>query len=125
MAKLTVNEVNSGAVPVDADVKVNHVTDAKGRVIEFRDLDPLQESRIILAVGAQAAMNAVYVNVYAIPASRVSKIDGEEYSCPSNQAQIDGMITILGRAGMDALASHFFKNDTPPEKEGEKAATKN
>ena len=60
-----------------------------------------------------------------IPASRVSKIDGEEYSCPSNQAQIDGMITILGRAGMDALASHFFKNDMPPEKEGEKAATKN
>ncbi|MBB3307703.1 MULTISPECIES: hypothetical protein [unclassified Enterobacter] len=86
----------------------NQVTDTRGRVIRYRELDPLQESRLILAIGAQAAMNPVYVNVYAIPAARVSDIDGDEYAIPQTQAQVDAMISILGREGMDALATQFF-----------------
>lgn len=126
MAKVTVHE-NDQPAAVVAEVKSNQVKDAKGRLIKYRDLDPLQESRLILAMGAQAAMNAVYVNVYAIPAARVSEIDGDEYACPQNQAQIDAMISILGREGMDALAKHFFPKDDDgqADSEGVKAATKN
>lgn len=126
MPKVTVHE-NDQPAAVAAEIKSNQVKDAKGRIIKYRDLDPLQESRLILAMGGQAAMNAVYVNVYAIPAARVSEIDGDEYSCPQNQAQIDAMISILGREGMDALAKHFFPKDDEGQgdSEGVKAATKN
>jgi len=126
MAQVKVHEDKQPAA-AEVAVKSNQVKDARGRTIKYRDLDPLQESRLILAMGAQAAMNAVYVNVYAIPAARVSEIDGDEYGCPQNQAQIDAMISILGRDGMDALAKHFFPADgqEPDNSEGVKAAIKN
>lgn len=104
----------------------SQVTDSRGRVIHYRELDPLQESRLILAIGAQAAMNPVYVNVYAIPAARVSDIDGDEYAIPQTQAQVDAMISILGREGMDALATRFFPTgDHTTDSDGPRAATKN
>ncbi|MDI9222145.1 hypothetical protein QMZ30_14665 [Pantoea sp. EA-12] len=104
----------------------SQVTDARGRVIRYRELDPLQESRLILAIGAQAAMNPVYVNVYAIPAARVSDIDGDEYAIPQTQAQVDAMISILGREGMDALATRFFPTgENATDSDGHRTATKN
>lgn len=126
MAQVKVHE-NEQPATVVAEVKSNQVTDARGRIIKYRDMDPLQESRLILAIGSQAAMNPVYVNVYAIPAARVSEIDGDEYGVPQNQAQIDAMISILGRDGMDALAKHFFPDGSNEENksEGAKVAVKN
>lgn len=122
--KVTVHEqpVSAGAEPVTA----NQVTDSRGRIILYRELDPLQESRLILAIGAQAAMNPVYVNVYAIPAARVADIDGDEYTIPQTQAQVDAMISILGREGMDALAERFFPSASNAQQdEAGRAATKN
>lgn len=122
--KVTVHEE---PMPETASPAVSsQVTDARGRVISYRELDPLQESRLILAIGAQAAMNPVYVNVYAIPAARVSDIDGDEYAIPQTQAQVDAMISILGREGMDALATRFFPTgDNVTGNDGLRAATKN
>ncbi|WP_182057117.1 hypothetical protein [Pantoea sp. ME81] len=124
MVKVTIHE-QSEALPVSPDMP-DQVTDSRGRTIRYRELDPLQESRLILAIGAEAAMNPVYVNVYAIPAARVSEIDGDEYAIPQTQAQVDAMISILGREGMDALAKRFFPTaDAAGADSASRAATKN
>ncbi|WP_208952073.1 hypothetical protein [Rahnella sp. ChDrAdgB13] len=106
MANVKVHQNSEEKAPV-AEAKPNQVVDAQGRVIKFRELNPLQESRLVLAVGSEAATNNVYMYTFAFPAAKVESIDGDEYACPSNQAQIDGMITILGKDGMDAVLSHF------------------
>lgn len=122
--KVTVHEQHIAA-PEEPTLP-DQVTDTRGRKIRYRELDPLQESRLILAIGAQAAMNPVYVNVYAIPAARVAEIDGDEYAIPQTQAQVDAMISILGREGMDALAAHFFPTgDLTSADHCSRAATKN
>lgn len=122
--KVTVHEDTDPEEVLPASA--SQVTDSRGRVIRYRELDPLQESRLILAIGAQAAMNPVYVNVYAIPAARVSDIDGDEYAIPQTQAQVDAMISILGREGMDALATKFFPTEeNATGSDGPRLATKN
>lgn len=107
MANVKVHQNPEEKVKVAVEEKPNQVVDAQGRVIKFRDLNPLQESRLVLAVGSEAATNNVYMYTFAFPAAKVESIDGDEYACPSNQAQIDGMITILGKDGMAAVLSHF------------------
>lgn len=123
MATVKINKTDDAQVQVTVPVvEKNEVTDARGRVIKIRELDPLEESRIILAVGAQNAQNAVYVNVYALPAARVEAIDGELFGCPQNQAQIDSVMKILGRDGMNAVTSLLFGLDKATESDQDEAA---
>lgn len=107
MAKLTVNEVKSGAVPVVAVEKLKQVTDSRGRVIKIRELNALQEARVVCAAGAEHAINFMYMNMYVMPAAAVESIDGDEYSVPMNPAQIDAILTVLGKDGLLAVNSYL------------------
>jgi hypothetical protein len=129
MSKLTVHEDKQA--PEKKLSELDHLVDARGRVIKLRDLDPLQESRLVLAVGAQAAANPVYMYSFAYPVAKVSSIDGIDFKCPTNQLQLDGMISTLGKEGMTALLEHFNAVNEEALKSqeengaGEKAAIKN
>lgn len=107
MAKLTVNEVKSGAAPVDAVEKLKQVKDSRGRVIKIRELNALQEARIVCAAGAEFALNLMYMNMYVMPAAAVESIDGDEYSVPLNPTQIDAMLTVLGKDGLLAVNKYL------------------
>lgn len=108
MAKLNVHDTK------DEDLKQpleqgGTVTDARGRVIKIRELDAVQEARVFCAAGAEDAMNMPYMNMYVFPAARVEEIDGEKYAVPVNKLQINGMLSILGKAGLNAVQEFIFQ----------------
>ncbi|WP_369788064.1 hypothetical protein [Rouxiella sp. WC2420] len=85
------------------------VTDARGRVIKIRELDAVQEARVFCAAGAEDAVNMPYMNMYVFPAARVEEIDGEKYAVPTNKLQINGMLSVLGKAGLNAVQEFMFQ----------------
>lgn len=85
------------------------VTDARGRVIKIRELDAVQEARVFCAAGADDAVNMPYMNMYVFPAAKVEEIDGEKYAVPTNKLQINGMLSVLGKAGLNAVQEFMFQ----------------
>ena len=121
MSKVTVKE---SPAEVAAKEESNVLVDAKGRRIVMRELDALEESRLIFAIGTERAMNPAYVQAYAIPTASVAEIDGEPYSVPQSISQLEGMIKILGRSGLDAVCRKMYAT-TESEDSAEKEAVKN
>ena len=109
MAKITVKDTSAASAAVSQQEESTVLTDSKGRRIVLRELDPLQESRIFIAVGAANAANHTYMSGYAFPAAMVESIDDIDYSVPTNQAQIDGRLQHLGREGMLAIREYMIK----------------
>ncbi|MBE8915090.1 hypothetical protein G9451_04115 [Enterobacter kobei] len=124
--KVTVKEATQ-ANEVVAEQYSNVITDGRGRQIVIRELDPMEESRLIFAIGSERSQNVVYVQAYAIPAACAAEIDGEAYSVPQNIQQLEGRMKILGREGMNAIAAHLYKSvaDDTGDAAAEKEATKN
>lgn len=120
MAQVTLHETQQQAA-----LDENKLVDSKGRVIRLRELDPLQESRLILAVGAEAAMNIAYLNAYVLPVAMVEYINEDYFGCPQSQGQIDGTLKILGREGLLAIMEHLQDKADQVDEEAEKAAIKN
>lgn len=121
MATVTVNDspaVNSGGVQ-NNDKTV--LTDSKGRKITLRELDPLQESRIFMAVGPENSGNSAYMSGYAFPAAMVEYVDSDFYSIPANLKQIEGRLVVLGREGMLAIREYMLKALRDAEDGGENA----
>jgi len=123
MAKVTVHENEQPAAAV-AEVKSNQVKDAKGRLITMRELDPVQESRLTIAVGPEMAMNVMYMNLYAFPVAAVAEIDGDDYPVPQNPKQVETMLAILGKHGLKA-ASSWLREKSKEEDDATEAAAKN
>ncbi|MCJ7926442.1 MAG: hypothetical protein MUW55_11015 [Pantoea vagans] len=123
MAKVTVHE-NDQPAAVVAEVKSNQVKDAKGRLITMRELDPVQESRLTVAVGPEMAMNVMYMNLYAFPVAAVAEIDGDDYPVPQNPKQVETMLAILGKHGLKA-ASSWLREKSKEDDEATEAAAKN
>lgn len=107
MPKITVKE-QSAPQPAASQEEKTVFTDSKGRHITLRELDPLEESRIFIAVGAANAANHTYMSGYAFPAAMVESIDDIDYQIPVNQAQIDGRLKHLGREGMLAIREYMI-----------------
>ena len=107
MSKITVKE-QPVAQPAASQEEKTVLTDSKGRHITLRELDPLEESRIFIAVGAANAANHTYMSGYAFPAAMVESIDDIDYQIPVNQAQIDGRLKHLGREGMLAIREYMI-----------------
>lgn len=125
MANLKVHEEQKGeALPEKKLSDVDQIIDSRGRVIKLRELDPLQESRLILAVGSEAAANAVYMYTFAYPVAKVASVDGVEFSVPTKQLQLDGMISVLGKDGMGALLAHFNAMNEEALRELDESAAK-
>lgn len=106
-------------------VRSDQVRDASGRVITLRELDPVQESRLTVAVGPEMAINVMYMNMYAFPAAAVADIDGEEYPLPQNPKQIESMLAILGKSGLKAVSAFLRARSKDDEDEATETAAKN
>lgn len=124
MSQVTVKEPTAAQAAVSPDEK-DTVIDASGRVIKIRELDALEESRLIFAIGTERAQNSVYVQAYAIPAACAAEIDGEAYSVPANLQQLEGRMKILGREGMNAIAAKLYKFGENADDAAEREAVKN
>lgn len=123
MSQITVKDAPQSVQP--ATEESNVVVDAKGRRIVIRELDMLEESRLIFALGSERASNPVYVQAYAIPAACAAEIDGEQFSVPANINQLEGRMAILGRDGMNAIAKKLYNLDSDGDDSAEKEAVKN
>ncbi|WP_039661534.1 MULTISPECIES: hypothetical protein [Pantoea] len=106
-------------------VRSDQVRDASGRIITLRELDPVQESRLTVAVGPEMAINVMYMNMYAFPAAAVADIDGEEYPLPQNPKQIESMLAILGKNGLKAVSAFLRARSKDDEDEATETAAKN
>lgn len=93
---------------VDKKPKFESVVDALGRTIQLRQLDPLQQGRLVMAVGGDVAANATYMNGFALPAAMVAHIDDDFFGFPTTVKQIEAMLTQLGPDGMAAVNGHLM-----------------
>lgn len=78
------------------------VTDAKGRKLTLREMNVLDQVRLLRAVGPAQAGNEPYVQIVMMAAS-VAEIDGVPLMVPTNERQIDGAIGRVGDEGFAAL----------------------
>lgn len=124
MAQVKVHENNKTEV-VAVSAKSNQVKDAKGRLLTMRELDPVQESRLTVAVGPEMAMNVMYMNLFAFPVAAVAEIDGEEYPIPLSDKQIETMLAILGKHGLKAVNTYLREKSKEENDEATDAAAKN
>jgi hypothetical protein len=99
------------------------IGDSKGRQLRLREIDFLEESRIIRCLGARDAGNATYVQTYVIPAVTVAAIDGEACELPASFGEIEHAIKRLGKEGLIAIAE--FLSTVVDESEGEADQIKN
>ncbi|MGK3131154.1 hypothetical protein ACCW76_18340 [Pantoea sp. C8B4] len=124
MVQVRVHE-NKQPAAAESAVESNQVRDAAGRLITLRELDPVQESRLTVAVGAEMAMNVMYMNMYAFPVAAVAEIDDDEYPVPQNPKQIEGVLAILGKGGLKAVTSWLREKSKEEEDEATETAAKN
>lgn len=125
MVKVTVHDNERPAAAVaPAILSSNQVKDAKGRLLTMRELDPVQESRLTVAVGPEMAMNVMYMNLYAFPVAAVAEIDGDEYPVPQNPRQVETLLAILGKHGLKA-ASGWLRERAREDEDITEAAAKN
>ena len=124
MVQVRVHE-NKHPVAAEPATESNQVKDAAGRLITLRELDPVQESRLTVAVGAEMAMNVMYMNMYAFPVAAVAEIDGDEYPMPQNPKQIEGVLAILGKGGLKAVTSWLREKSKEEDDEATETAAKN
>ena len=124
MTKVTLRESAVAEVKPAAPVK-DTVTDSKGRVIKLRELDPLQQSRLTLAVGSEAAMNQAYMGAFVYPVAMVEYIDEDFYGFPASIAQIESMLKVLGSEGTAAVIKYLSEKAEAASAEAEKQAAKN
>lgn len=123
MVQVRVHETPSAVA--ESPVKSDQVRDASGRVITLRELNPVQESRLTVAVGPEMAINVMYMNMYAFPAAAVADIDGEEYPLPQNPKQIEGILAILGKSGLKAVSASLRARSKDDDDEATEIAAKN
>lgn len=125
MAKVTVHEnERPAAAAAQAILRTDQVKDAKGRLLTMRELDPVQESRLTVAVGPEMAMNVMYMNLYAFPVAAVAEIDGDEYPVPQNPRQVETLLAILGKQGLKA-ATGWLRERARDDEDITEAAAKN
>ncbi|KAF1004100.1 MAG: hypothetical protein GAK36_00125 [Pseudomonas sp.] len=108
MAKLTVTE-SVAPVHVDQKPKFTTLQDSRGRTIQLRKLGPLEQGRIVMAVGGETAGNQTYMAGFAMPAAMVVYIDDTGFGLPQTQKQIDSVLSELGEEGMAAINAHFLE----------------
>lgn len=114
--------------PVEQGKQDDVVVDSLGRRIKLRELTPVQEARLFLAVGPENSENNRFMTMYAFPAAMVASIDDEEYSVPSNVQQIEARLAIIGHEGLSALRNSMveaMKKAQEALANGEEKAAKN
>lgn len=127
MTKVTVHD-NVPAAEAPKKPQFVTVTDSRGRVIQLRELDPLQQARLVMGVGGEASQNTVWMNGFAIPAAMVAYIDEDFFGFPGTVRQVETMLSMLGNEGMRAINEHLVQKIKAAEEaalSAEQAAAKN
>lgn len=76
-------------------------TDAKGRKLTFKPIDPLEEYRLSGMMGAKTASDRALE--IASVACGVRSIDGEMQPFPNSERELQARIQILGADGFGAI----------------------
>ncbi len=84
---------------VKAAQQTEELTDALGRKLTIRNLNALDQARLLRAVGAAQSANMTYFNMVEC-AAMVSEIDGVPCPFPANERMIDAAIGRLDDEGM-------------------------
>lgn len=118
-------KVTESAAPVHVDQKPKFTTiqDSRGRTIQLRKLGPLEQGRIVMAVGGDIAGNQTYMSGFALPAAMVVYIDDTPFGLPQNNKQIESVLQELGEEGMHAINAHFQEKYEVALAEAEAKAT--
>ncbi|MHC8295322.1 hypothetical protein [Pseudomonas sp. LB3P58] len=109
MSKVTVHEGVAAPVHVDQKPRFETIQDSKGRTIQLRKLGPLEQGRVVMAAGAEAAGNQTFMSGFALPAAMVVYIDDTGFGLPQTMTQIESVLKELGEEGMEAINAHFLK----------------
>lgn len=119
-------KVTESAAPVHVDQKPKFTTlhDSRGRTIQLRKLGPLEQGRIVIAVGGETAGNQTYMSGFALPAAMVVYIDDVGFGLPQSQKQIESVLQELGEEGMAAINQHFLERYEEAKAEEEAKALK-
>lgn len=128
MTKVTLHDNVAPAAEAPKKPQFESVTDSRGRVIQLRELDPLQQARLVMGVGGEASQNTVWMNGFAIPAAMVAYIDDDFFGFPGTVRQVETMLSILGNEGMAAINSHLMQKIEAAKEaalSAEQAAAKN
>ncbi|MCF7536153.1 hypothetical protein [Pseudomonas petrae] len=121
MTKVTVKETTAVQVNVDAKPRFESIQDSRGRTIQLRKLDPLQQARLVMAVGGEASQNPVYMNGFVVPAAMVAHIDDDFFGLPTSIKQVESMLSFLGSEGMEAITDHMLAKHQASIEEAEAA----
>ena len=121
MAKITVTEPVA-PVHVDQRPRFESIQDSKGRTIQLRKLGPLEQGRIVVAVGGEIAGNQTYRSGFALPAAMVVYIDDTPFGLPNSHKQIESVLSELGEEGMEAINRHFIAKYEAAQAEAEQRA---
>lgn len=107
MAKVTVHTETPSQQIVKAANQPSTVTDAKGRAIGVKKMNPLDRLKLFEVIGGDNSKNEQYVG-YAALAFLVTSIDGDPVPRPSNKLQLEALVQRLDDEGMDAVAEHVY-----------------
>jgi hypothetical protein len=94
-------ETPAQAISAPAKRKPGTITDALGRKIVVKSLDPLQVYRLAKIMGAAA--DSDFARGYAALAACVREFEGEEEDFPTSDREIEAMMQRLGTEGLDAV----------------------
>lgn len=86
----------------------NEVTDKSGRKLVLREIEILDEARIVRMCG-DASSNQGYMMGYVMPAVAVASIDGDPCPIPMTVRELEFTIKRVGREGMSAVMDHLVK----------------
>lgn len=128
MAEVKVHSDVAGETPSQSIVRAANqpatITDAQGRKIGLKKLNPLDRLRLFEVIGPENSKNEQYVG-YAALAFLVSSLDGEPVARPANKIQLEALVQRLDDDGMDAIAAHLADQAKDEPAEANQDALKN
>ena len=110
MATLKVNDVKTPSQAIVEDANRTYtVTDAAGRVVEFKRLGMSGHRRLLKAISNESA-NKLQLFAMYVTAAAVVSINGDPITFPTNELQLDALIDRLGDDGYVALQRGVTEN---------------
>jgi hypothetical protein len=91
------------------------VIDSLGRRLKIKEINPLQESRLVRGVGGEAAANIQYMLGYVLPVASVVMIDDDPVPFPTTLREVEALISRLGRAGLSAAQKKLMESSKDEE----------
>jgi hypothetical protein len=101
---------------VAAAMAASTITDATGRRLSLRRMTSLDKLRLFKAAGPSLAQNQPWLGM-AMLAYCVVAIDDVPVPSPTNEQQIEAMVSRLGDIGIAAVADAFDAGSEPDQSE--------